>query len=137
MLEIIRLGDIMSKAQPVYEAVTREFAERVVKRLNDRVEAIILYGSVARAESRSDSDIDILVLGTRKSDWKRVSEIAYEVDSRNNFSTLISPTFYTTEEFERNALHGSFFARRVLKEGVVLYDNGSYKRIRNKIFVAG
>jgi len=137
MIEIIRLGDIMSKVQSVYEAVTREFAQRVVKKLDDRVEAIILYGSVARAESRSDSDIDILVLGTRKSDWKRVSEIAYEIDSGNNFSTLISPTFYTTEEFERNALHGSFFARRVLKEGVVLYDNGNYKRIRNKIFTAG
>jgi len=127
----------MSRAQSIYEAVTREFAERVVKRLNGRVEAIILYGSVARAENRSDSDIDILVLGKKKSDWKRVSEIAYEIDSENNFSTLISPTFYSTEEFERNALHGSFFARRVLKEGVVLYDNGSYERIRNKIFTAG
>jgi len=127
----------MSRAQSIYEAVTREFAERVVKRLNGRVEAIILYGSVARAENRSDSDIDILVLGKEKFDWKRVSEIAYEIDSENNFSTLISPTFYSTEEFERNALHGSFFARRVLKEGVVLYDNGSYERIRNKIFTAG
>lgn len=127
----------MAKPEAVYEAITKKFTEKVVKKLAGRIEAVILYGSSARKESTSDSDIDILVLGKRESDWKRVSQIAYDMDSENNFSTFISPNFYSTHGFEENVVHGSFFARRVLREGIVLYDDGSFQRIRRKVLTTG
>ena len=40
-----------------------EFVRRALDKYGDRIESIILFGSVARGEAKEDSDIDILVVG--------------------------------------------------------------------------
>lgn len=39
-----------------------EFVRRVLERYEDKIDSIILFGSVARGEAKEDSDIDILVI---------------------------------------------------------------------------
>lgn len=46
-----------------YQHAVDEFVNRAVAEYGDRIERIILFGSVARGEAGDDSDIDILILG--------------------------------------------------------------------------
>ena len=113
-----------------------KFRERVLKELKDRVYSIVVYGSLARGEYTKDSDIDILVIGKDRKDWKRISEIAYEIDFENGFRTLITTIFLTKDEFEYRLKVGDPFISNVLKEGVALYDTGVYERFRKSMLEA-
>jgi len=44
------------------EQILRQIKERLRARHGDRLRAVVLYGSEARGQARSDSDIDVLVL---------------------------------------------------------------------------
>ena len=48
-----------------YQKVAEEFAQRVVAELGAEVEAIVLYGSVARGTAAEGSEIDLLVVEAR------------------------------------------------------------------------
>ena len=117
------------------KALTK-FRDRVVEKLGDRINAIIVYGSVARGEAGEESDIDVLIVGRDKEIRSRVSEISYEVDYENSFETFIAPVYYTKEEIEHRIKVGSPFIYEVWKDGVVLYDDGTFKGIREKVLGA-
>ncbi len=112
------------------------FKKKVLNELRDRVFSIIVYGSLARGTYTKDSDIDILVIGRDKKDWKKVSEIAYEIDFENEFRTFITTIFLTKDEFEYRLKAGDPFIHNVLKEGVTLYDAGVYERFRKSMLEA-
>ena len=114
-----------------------EFKDRVVKELGDRINAIIVYGSVARGEAGEESDIDVLIVGRDKEIRSKITEIGYEIDYENRFETFITPVYYTKEEIEHRIKVGSPFIYEVLKDGVALYDDGTFKRIREKMFGTG
>ena len=113
-----------------------DFRDRVLKELGNRVNAIILYGSVARGETGEESDIDVLIVGRDKDVRSKISEISYEIDYENRFETFITPVYYTKEEIEHRIKVGSPFIYEVLKDGVVLYDDGTFKGIREKVLGA-
>jgi len=112
------------------------FRDRVVKELGDRIYVIVAYGSVARGEAKEDSDIDVLIVGRDREIRRRVSEISYDIDYENSFETFITPVYYTREEFEQRIRVGSPFIYEVLKDGVALYDDGTFKGIRQKVLGA-
>jgi len=112
------------------------FRDRVVKELGDRIYVIVVYGSVARGEAKEDSDIDVLIVGRDGEIRRRVSEIGYDIDYKNSFETFITPVYYTREEFEHRIRVGSPFIYEVLKDGVALYDDGTFKGIRQKVLGA-
>lgn len=116
-----------------YGKALKAFTDRVLKELGDRVESIVVYGSVARGEAGEDSDIDVLIVGRDKEMRSNVLEIGYDVDYENSFETFITPICFTSEEFEHRMKVGSPFIFEVLKEGVTLYDDGTFKRIREKV----
>ena len=60
---------------------------------------------------------------------EKVSDIAYEID----FETFIMPIHFTRDEFEHRIKVGLPFISSILKEGVILYDDGTFKRIREKM----
>jgi len=122
------------KHQEKYEKALMVFRDSVVNELGDHVCSIVAYGSVARGESRDDSDIDVLVVGRGKEIFHRVSEIGYEVDYENRFETFITPIYFTIEELEYRVKVGLPFIYEVLRGGVILYDDGTFKRIREKVF---
>ena len=112
------------------------FRDRVVRELGDRIYVIVVYGSVARGEAKEDSDIDVLIVGRNGEIRRRVSEISYDIDYENSFETFITPVYYTREEFEQRIRVGSPFIYEVLKDGVALYDDGTFKGIRQKVLGA-
>jgi len=127
----------MLKLQRKYENVLETFRGRVLNELSDRIRSIIVYGSVARGEATKDSDIDVLVVGRDKDVREKVSDVGYEVDFENDFETFITPIHLTKDELEHRIKVGSPFIFEILKEGVILYDDGTFQRIREKMFRAG
>lgn len=115
---------------PAYEKIVAQLSKKLVEELQDKIESIVLYGSVARDEAHEDSDIDILVV-TRDYDRKlydRISKIRTRIDLDNNTLTVL--VHMSRDELERYVKLSSPFIENVLKEGVTLYDNGFSKKTR-------
>ena len=48
--------------QERYRKPVEEFVRRALERYRNKIEGIILFGSVARNEGKEDSDVDVLLL---------------------------------------------------------------------------
>ena len=83
----------------VLETLRREFA----RLLGDQFESMLLYGSRARGEHRSDSDIDELVVMREPVDYgaliERTSDVVAALSLEND--VVISRAFVSKERFER------------------------------------
>ncbi|MBI4181659.1 MAG: nucleotidyltransferase domain-containing protein [Candidatus Aenigmarchaeota archaeon] len=117
--------------QQKYQRTAREIAARIRQEGGDAVDAVILYGSVARREAGKHSDIDLFVLTRRPSARRTLSKARSSVDLRHGtVSTLV---FRTPQQFMRGLQAGSPFLRAVVEEGVILYDDGVFRRARQAV----
>lgn len=97
----------------------------LVKKIADycRPEKIILFGSVARGETKKGSDIDLLII--KRSNKKRpfrVKEV-FEAVRGVNRSYSLDPIVYTPEEYLIRLELGDHFIREISKEGKTVYAN--------------
>ncbi len=119
------------KLNETYRKVAVEFAQQVASALGDQVDAIVLYGSVARGKATRDSDIDILVVSPDPQRVRnKLSEIRSDFSYEQNYSFFISLVHYSREELYKLKQIGSPFIQNVVREGVTLYDNGTFARVR-------
>ena len=70
-----------TKISEKYRNVANEFARRALEKCGDRIESIVLFGSVARGEARGDSDIDVLVVwrGDESEGWRSMTGLSFDV----------------------------------------------------------
>jgi len=116
----------------IYMKAVERLKNRLIEELGDRIDSIVLYGSVARKTAHKESDIDLLIV-IREDDrsiYEKISKIRTHVDLENN--TVTSIVHFTAEELERCAGLHSPFIEGVLKEGVILYDRGAFKKLRDR-----
>lgn len=121
----------------LYRNAAEQFATRVVSELGDAVQSIVLFGSVARKQAKRDSDIDVLVVGSATNVRDRVMDIAYEVMEASSFEVFISVVYLSRDEFQELARLGSPLAFAILEEGTILYDNGTFARVRGAAVSVG
>ena len=115
----------------IFRTAAKEFAGRVRASLGDQVDSIVVYGSTARGEARSDSDVDILVIsGDADMTRDELSQMLADFTYERNYAFFLSLAHYGREEFSRFRERGSPFIDEVVREGEVLYDNGTFSRIR-------
>ena len=115
--------------------VAKCLADRLLGHFGDKIEAIVLYGSVARGEAERESDIDLLIIVPEGEIRKQVLSLSYYVDLE--FGTVTSHVHMNSKEFERYVNLGDPFLKDVLKEGIILYDRGFYSRVRESLFKQG
>ena len=101
-----------------------EFITEVNNILESRLKEIILYGSYARGDYNKDSDIDIMILTYLEDEeiyeyFVKISDIAYDIEEKNNFDIKISPLIKNISKFNY-WLEVLPFYTNVKKEGVVL-----------------
>ena len=97
-----------------YRKAVDEFVERVLDKYSDRIDSIILFGSVARGEAKEESDIDILVIwkGDEAEGWRAMTGLAFDVllDEEEYISTKV----LGLEDLKAE----NPFMKNVMKEGV-------------------
>lgn len=101
-----------------YQRIAEDFARHLKAKYGDRIERIILFGSVARGEEREDSDIDLLVVtpGDRVELQWLVAQDA--VDVLLSDEVVLSPLVVSTEEATR--MPGTSFGREIAREGLTV-----------------
>ena len=105
----VELNQILSKVIALYH-----------KTYGENICSIYLYGSYARRDFDSDSDIDIvaIVKGTRKELQKQLEQIwDKSADIGLDYEVIISPTVIPYREFE-NYKDILPYYQNILKEGV-------------------
>jgi len=119
------------------ERTIAQLTKTLVENLQDEIESIILYGSVARGEANENSDIDILII-TRRGNrelYNKISKIRTKIDLENN--TLTTLIQMSKNEIEKYMRFNSPFIENILKEGVTLYDRGLLNKLRKSITLEG
>ena len=94
-----------------------QVVRKIVKKLKkDRsVRLILLFGSMARGDIRSGSDVDLIVVKeTDKKFLDRLDEFYEDAD------VAMDVLVYTPEEFER--MKGKSFIKKAIEEGKILYE---------------
>lgn len=115
MAELLKLHEGI-KIQKKYQEPVREFVKVVLEMYGEKIESIILFGSVAKREAKEDSDIDILIV-TKNEDFRlrrALLGIAFDIllETREN----ISVKALSKDEFDRNKNFS--FLRNVISEGI-------------------
>jgi predicted nucleotidyltransferase len=120
-----------SELQELYERAAREFSRRLLERFGKSVHAVVLYGSVARGAADEDSDIDVLVLSSDGApDRDQMIEISESIDFENGYRTFLIATGMTPGKLTDLSRGGFPIAQAIFTEGVALYDDGTFERIR-------
>ena len=91
---------------------------KMVKTLSeiDDVRAIILYGSFARNEGTSRSDIDLFILTSEKNTFKEVQDSVISIETE--IGRNIQPTIRTLKELGKT---DSGLLQNIFQEGKILY----------------
>jgi predicted nucleotidyltransferase len=89
--------------------------------LADRIVVALIFGSAARGELRSDSDIDLLVVG----DAPFAAVAAALKEAQERLGRDVNPTVYPADEFSAKIRGGHHFLTSVLQEPHVFVIGGS------------
>lgn len=100
-----------------------QYVESVHKLYGNHLKTVILYGSYARGDFKSDSDIDIMILVDLNDEEIRkkgriLSDVTFEYNFDNNLT--IMPMVKNREHFNK-WLRAYPFYYNIKKEGVELY----------------
>jgi len=109
----------MNKREVYKEKFEKEL-EQIVKKLVSKYhpEQIILFGSWARGDFHSGSDIDLIIIKkTSERFVDRIGKVLELVDS----PFVIEPMIYTPEEYQRMLEEDNYFLKSALSEGKVIY----------------
>ena len=113
------------------KATAEDFARRVRAALGDRVDSIVLYGSVARGEAGPDSDVDVLVVGSADDGIGReVRNTQSDQAHETGYRFFVETTALGRSELLKYRRLGSPLIMNILEDGVVLYDTGIFSKMR-------
>jgi predicted nucleotidyltransferase len=94
--------------------ITEECKDVLKAHYGDQFRGLVLYGSIARAQEKDASDIDLLVLLSQPFDYfdeiRRIVEILYPIQLKS--ARLISAKPAAVDEFESGKLHLYRMAKR-------------------------
>lgn len=96
----------------------KRMLKKIIKELSalEDIKAVILYGSLARGEYTSRSDIDLFILTTESKTQKEVQDKIIELESE--IGRNIQPTIRTIKELQET---DTGLLQNIFQEGKVLY----------------
>jgi predicted nucleotidyltransferase len=96
----------------------KRILKKIAKELSkiEDVKAIILYGSLARGEFTSRSDVDLLILTTEYKTQKEIHDRVIELESE--IGRNIQPTIRTLAELQKT---DTGLLQNIFQEGKILY----------------
>ena len=112
MAELLKLHEMM-EIQKRFQEPVREFVKVALEKYGDKIESIILFGSVARGEAKEDSDVDILVVGDVS--IEELVDISFPILLEDG--ELISAKDMKKDHFEYLAKEGVFICEKCHEGG--------------------
>ena len=106
-------------AKSVQSAV-HDFAARLRERFPCEIDAIRLYGSVARGTAGKDSDVDVLVLVTKRTEAVEEFVIDLVCDIINEHGIFIETVTITSSDYKKAVNYQYPFAINVERDSVAL-----------------
>lgn len=105
------------------KSIALEVNEELARLFGEKIERIILYGSYARGDFNSESDIDIMILlncdSTEIAEYRKsISQIASRIGLQNDI--MVSLLARNCKEFENNKKYQLFY-QNIEKEGMNLW----------------
>ena len=102
------------------DMILRKIAEAYRSVYGDELVSVFLYGSYARGDYQSDSDIDVaaIVRGDRRSlqdKLKKVWDVSSDLELE--YGTIVSPTVIPYEEYEKYKNDLPYY-KNIAREGV-------------------
>ena len=109
------------------DKIIQEFIKGANEILGERVKKIILYGSYARGDYKSNSDIDIMILTDLNEEEideyrDKIWDYAYDIEFNNEFDITLSPLIKNIDKFNY-WIEALPFYMNVQREGVVLSES--------------
>ena len=98
----------------------KNFKQEILKLLPQEIMMVKLFGSRARGDARSDSDVDILIV-TRSEDWHladKIGEVAYNILLETG--TYISTKVISRKHYDYLRRLKAPFIQNVLRDGISL-----------------
>lgn len=92
-----------------------EFVEKAEEELGSSLIKMVLYGSVARGEQDSESDVDVFAVVDQKEDLEDLRDLAYEIGVLK-YEVVINVQGRTRESFE--GFEDSSYLRNISTEGI-------------------
>ena len=130
----------MKKIPENINKIISEFITAIKDTFGDRVKKIILYGSYARGDFNTSSDIDIMILTDFTDDEivqyrSEIVRLAYDIEWNNKFDIHLSPLVKNIDRFNY-WLEALPFYMNVQKEGVVAFKGALFFAQKSNIFNA-
>jgi len=113
--------DLILAERDSYLAIAREFSEGLEKK---NIRNLILFGSVARGDFTERSDIDILVIYSRKKPKDAVVKRAEELI--DEYDVDIVPVYLSITDVRNRKRDADRFIMKVLEEGEMLYGDSEW-----------
>ncbi len=110
--------------ESVHQKIVNEIVEEQKK--DTSVIAIALFGSLARGEERSDSDVDIEVISTKAKDWELKQD-------EKRYGIQIDFQITPKDKLLRNIKEYPYLCYDYLTEKVIYDPEGFMKRIRKEL----
>ncbi|MDA8210429.1 MAG: nucleotidyltransferase domain-containing protein [Clostridia bacterium] len=104
------------------KAITK-IINHLVKICPEQLVSVILYGSKARGDFSSDSDLDLLILVKDKTNVNRSRIYDFLVDDEVDYEVNLSLNIYEAGVFKNLVEMNAPFASNVMNEGKILWTN--------------
>ena len=101
-----------------------EFSQTLQQQFGELVQSVLLFGSKARGEDTSFSDLDVLII-VNSDDWqlhKQICYVAVDVCLKYNYELDISPRIWSVTHFQDlKAINASIY-QNICQDGIILLE---------------
>lgn len=118
------MNSIPFKTKEQIDLIGKEVVNRIMPLFRNKLKKVILFGSYARGDFDSESDIDIMVLVDEED--RILNQYIYEVarietELDVQYDIVLSTLLQDERVFNRHREHLPFY-KNVCNEGVILYE---------------
>ena len=103
-----------------YQAL-RQYVAQAVALLPDQIQAILLFGSKARGDSTSDSDMDLMIVLQEDTLTRREQLRSFVFDILLETSIYLSTQILSDDLFRQLPVRRPLFYANLIRDGILLY----------------